>query len=86
MGLIGGPILNPSPETCARALEEGISVPCIGLDVLAFRRLAKRRSRPPTRRSRPTRRTTGRRRHRARFRPPTEIAGAVQADGKALVG
>ena len=41
VGLIGGPILNPSPETCARALEEGISVLCIGLDVLAFRQLCE---------------------------------------------
>jgi 2-keto-3-deoxy-L-rhamnonate aldolase RhmA len=41
VGLIGGPILNPSPETCARALKEGISVLCIGLDVLAFRQLCE---------------------------------------------
>ena len=37
VALIGGPILNPSPETCAKAIEEGISVLCIGIDVLACR-------------------------------------------------
>jgi 2-keto-3-deoxy-L-rhamnonate aldolase RhmA len=41
VSLIGGPILNPSPETCARAIKEGISVLCIGLDVLAFRQLCE---------------------------------------------
>lgn len=41
VGLIGGPILNPSPETCAKAIEDGISVLCIGLDVLAFRQLCE---------------------------------------------
>lgn len=41
VGLIGGPILNPSPGTCAKAIEDGISVLCIGLDVLAFRQLCE---------------------------------------------
>jgi 2-keto-3-deoxy-L-rhamnonate aldolase RhmA len=41
VGLIGGPILNPTAEACARALEEGIAVLCIGLDVLAFRQLCE---------------------------------------------
>jgi 2-dehydro-3-deoxyglucarate aldolase/4-hydroxy-2-oxoheptanedioate aldolase len=41
VGLVGGPILDPSKESCARALEDGISVLCVGLDVLAFRQLCE---------------------------------------------
>jgi hypothetical protein len=41
VGLIGGPILNPTAATCAKAIEDGISVLCIGLDVLAFRQLCE---------------------------------------------
>jgi 2-keto-3-deoxy-L-rhamnonate aldolase RhmA len=41
VGIIGGPILNPSKESCAKALEDGISVLCVGLDVLAFRQLCE---------------------------------------------
>ncbi|WNV92011.1 aldolase/citrate lyase family protein [Umezawaea sp. Da 62-37] len=41
VALIGGPILNPSEETCAAALATGISVLCIGLDVLAFRQVCE---------------------------------------------
>jgi len=41
VGLIGGPILDPSPASCAKALDDGISMLCIGLDVLAFRRLCE---------------------------------------------
>ena len=37
VGIVGGPILNPSKESCAKALADGISVLCVGLDVLAFR-------------------------------------------------
>lgn len=42
VGLIGGPILDPSKESCAKALEDGISVLCVGLDVLAFRQVCER--------------------------------------------
>jgi 2-keto-3-deoxy-L-rhamnonate aldolase RhmA len=41
VGIIGGPILNPSKESCAKALEDGISVLCVGLDVLSFRQLCE---------------------------------------------
>ncbi len=41
VALIGGPILNPSAESCAKALDDGISVLCLGLDVLAFRQLCE---------------------------------------------
>ena len=41
VALIGGPILNPTPESCGKALEDGISILCIGLDTLAFRQLCE---------------------------------------------
>jgi 2-dehydro-3-deoxyglucarate aldolase/4-hydroxy-2-oxoheptanedioate aldolase len=41
VGIIGGPILDPSVESCAKALADGISVLCVGLDVLAFRRICE---------------------------------------------
>lgn len=41
VALIGGPILNPSKDSCAAALADGISVLCLGLDVLAFRQVCE---------------------------------------------
>ena len=41
VALIGGPILNPTAESCSKALEAGISILCIGLDTLAFRQLCE---------------------------------------------
>ena len=41
VALIGGPILNPSQQTCAAALADGISVLCVGIDVLAFRQVCE---------------------------------------------
>jgi 2-keto-3-deoxy-L-rhamnonate aldolase RhmA len=41
VALIGGPILKPTAESCAKALDDGISVLCIGLDTLAFRLLCE---------------------------------------------
>ncbi|MGI8680411.1 MAG: HpcH/HpaI aldolase family protein [Jatrophihabitans sp.] len=41
VAVIGGPILNPSKESCAKALDDGVSMLCIGLDVLAFRQLCE---------------------------------------------
>ena len=35
--MIGGPIFNPTPKSCGKALDDGISVLCIGLDTMAFR-------------------------------------------------
>ncbi|MFB6549297.1 HpcH/HpaI aldolase/citrate lyase family protein [Streptomyces sp. NPDC056405] len=35
--LMGGPILNPTHDTCAKALEDGIRVFCLGIDIMAFR-------------------------------------------------
>jgi len=39
--LLGGPILDPSADSCAKALNEGIRVFCLGLDVMAFRRVCE---------------------------------------------
>ena len=39
--VIGGPIFNPTPESCSQALNDGISILCIGLDVMAFRQLCE---------------------------------------------
>ena len=41
VALIGGPILNPSQQTCAAALADGTSVLCVGIDVLAFRQICE---------------------------------------------
>jgi 2-keto-3-deoxy-L-rhamnonate aldolase RhmA len=41
VALIGGPILKPTAESCAKALDDGISILCIGLDTLAFRLLCE---------------------------------------------
>lgn len=36
--LLGGPIMDPSEAGCVRALDDGIGVLCVGIDVMAFRR------------------------------------------------
>ncbi|MDQ2737135.1 MAG: aldolase/citrate lyase family protein, partial [Actinomycetota bacterium] len=41
VSLLGGNILDPTSENCAAALEDGISVFCLGLDVMAFRRVCE---------------------------------------------
>ncbi|MBL4801589.1 MAG: hypothetical protein JKY45_06815 [Emcibacter sp.] len=41
VAVIGGPILNPTPETCRKALEDGIRVFCLGLDTLGFRKFCE---------------------------------------------
>jgi 2-keto-3-deoxy-L-rhamnonate aldolase RhmA len=37
VALMGGPILNPTHNSCAKALADGITVFCLGIDVMAFR-------------------------------------------------
>jgi 2-keto-3-deoxy-L-rhamnonate aldolase RhmA len=39
--VIGGPILDPTPENCRKALEDGVSVFTLGLDILGFRRFCE---------------------------------------------
>jgi len=41
VGVIGGPMLNPTKDGCAKALDDGISMFCLGLDVLSFRQLCE---------------------------------------------
>ena len=41
VAMIGGPIFNPTPESCGKALDGGISILCIGLDTMAFRLLCE---------------------------------------------
>ena len=41
VAVIGGPILNPTPETCRKALEDGVRIFCLGLDTLGFRRFCE---------------------------------------------
>lgn len=41
VAVVGGPIVNPTPETCKKALEDGITVFCLGLDTLGFRRFCE---------------------------------------------
>ena len=41
VALIGGPIFNPTPESCGKALDTGISILCIGLDTMAFRQICE---------------------------------------------
>jgi 2-keto-3-deoxy-L-rhamnonate aldolase RhmA len=42
VGIIGGSMLNPTEEACAKAIDEGISVLCLGLDALTFRQTCER--------------------------------------------
>jgi hypothetical protein len=39
--VIGGPILDPTPESCRKALDDGVRVFCLGLDILGFRRFCE---------------------------------------------
>ena len=41
VAMIGGPIFNPTPESCAQAIENGITVLCLAIDTMAFRQLCE---------------------------------------------
>ena len=41
VAVIGGPILDPTPAACRKALDDGISIFCLGLDTLGFRRFCE---------------------------------------------
>jgi 2-keto-3-deoxy-L-rhamnonate aldolase RhmA len=41
VAVMGGPVLDPTADACRRALEDGVSVFCLGLDILAFRRFCE---------------------------------------------
>ena len=37
VAVVGGPVLVPSPDACCQALEDGVTVFCLGLDSMGFR-------------------------------------------------
>jgi 2-keto-3-deoxy-L-rhamnonate aldolase RhmA len=37
VAVMGGPVLDPTAEGCRRALDDGVNVFCLGLDILGFR-------------------------------------------------
>jgi 2-keto-3-deoxy-L-rhamnonate aldolase RhmA len=37
VAVMGGPVLQPTPEACAKAVDDGIRVFCLGLDIMGFR-------------------------------------------------
>ena len=37
VAVVGGPVLSPNPEACRKAIEDGITIFCLGLDTMAFR-------------------------------------------------
>ncbi|WP_022891295.1 HpcH/HpaI aldolase family protein [Agromyces subbeticus] len=39
--VIGGPVLEPSVDACRAAIDAGVDVFCLGLDIMAFRRVAE---------------------------------------------
>jgi hypothetical protein len=39
--VMGGPVLEPTTESCRNALDDGVSVFCLGLDILGFRRFCE---------------------------------------------
>ena len=39
--VIGGPVLDPTPEACRKAVQDGVSVLTLGLDTLGFRRFCE---------------------------------------------
>jgi 2-keto-3-deoxy-L-rhamnonate aldolase RhmA len=41
VAVVGGPVLNATPEACKKALEDGVTVFCLGLDTLGFRSVSK---------------------------------------------
>ncbi|OLE19868.1 MAG: hypothetical protein AUG50_02315 [Betaproteobacteria bacterium 13_1_20CM_3_63_8] len=41
VAVIGGPVLDPTPASCRKALDDGVTVFCLGLDVLGFRRICE---------------------------------------------
>jgi 2-keto-3-deoxy-L-rhamnonate aldolase RhmA len=42
VGLIGGDMFNATDETLAKAFDEGVSVLCLGIDVMTFRQVCER--------------------------------------------
>jgi 2-keto-3-deoxy-L-rhamnonate aldolase RhmA len=41
VAVIGGPVLDPSEEACRKAIDDGVSILCLGLDTMAFRKVCE---------------------------------------------
>ena len=41
VAVIGGPILDPTPVSCRKFLDDGVRIFCLGLDTLGFRRFCE---------------------------------------------
>jgi len=41
VAVMGGPVLEPTTESCRDALDDGVSIFCLGLDILGFRRFCE---------------------------------------------
>jgi 2-keto-3-deoxy-L-rhamnonate aldolase RhmA len=41
VAILGGPVLDPTADGCRKALQDGVRVFCLGLDVLGFRRFCE---------------------------------------------
>jgi 2-keto-3-deoxy-L-rhamnonate aldolase RhmA len=41
VAVMGGPVLEPTTEGCRSALDDGVTVFCLGLDILGFRRFCE---------------------------------------------
>ncbi len=37
VAVMGGPVLAPTPEACRKAIDDGVTIFCLGLDTMAFR-------------------------------------------------
>jgi 2-keto-3-deoxy-L-rhamnonate aldolase RhmA len=41
VAVFGGPMYNPTPEACRKALDAGVSIFCLGVDTLNFRQICE---------------------------------------------
>jgi 2-keto-3-deoxy-L-rhamnonate aldolase RhmA len=41
VAILGGPVLDPTADGCRKALQDGVRVFCLGLDILGFRRFCE---------------------------------------------
>lgn len=39
--VIGGPVLDPTPELCRKAIDAGVTIFCLGLDTMSFRQVCE---------------------------------------------
>ena len=39
--VIGGPVLDPTPAGCRKAIDDGVTIMCLGLDTMSFRQVCE---------------------------------------------